>query len=183
MEEAMPEKKLKTGDFAPLFTAADALGREFSLADYNGKKNVVLVFLRYAGCPLCQMALGAMKASYNEFESKDAVVAAFIQSPRERLAEAGDVSEFPFHIIPDPEEHIYRIYGVGSTNILGLANPNVLIRGLKATAKGYKQGKMEGNLWQLPADFIVGKDGRLTLARIGKDVSDNLPVSELLSSI
>jgi peroxiredoxin len=36
----------RTGDNAPDFTAIDAAGRRIRLADYAGKKHVVLVFNR-----------------------------------------------------------------------------------------------------------------------------------------
>jgi peroxiredoxin len=37
---------LRIGERAPDFTLTDALGRPVSLADYRGKKPVVLVFYR-----------------------------------------------------------------------------------------------------------------------------------------
>jgi peroxiredoxin len=170
---------LKKGDIAPDFSIADASGATFSLSAYKDKKAVALVFLRYAGCPICQLALQDLKKAYGEFEAKNVVAAVFVQSPRERVAEAA--SEFPFHLIPDPEGEIYGLYGVGSGGLDALLAPKTIAAGIKATLKGHMQGKMEGNAWQLPGDFVVGADGRIILARVGKNMGDNLLPEQILS--
>lgn len=173
--------KLKAGMQAPDFTARDAKGVEHSLAELNGKKSAVLVFLRYAGCPICQLSLQELKNAHADFEARNAQVMAFVQSPAERLLDSGDVDAFPFPIIPDPDERIYKLFGVGSGGLGALLAPRTLQRGLQATLKGHKQGKMEGNTWQLPGDFIVDMQGILKLARVGRDMGDNLRPEILLS--
>ena len=173
--------KLKAGVEAPDFTVQDANGAEYALSQFRGDKNVVLVFLRYAGCPICQLSLQELKNAIAEFEAKDAQVIAFVQSPATRLLDSGDVNAFPFPIIPDPDESIYKLYGVGSGGLGALLAPDTLRRGIKATLKGHKQGKMEGNTWQLPGDFIIDKQGMVKLARIGKNMGDNLKPEQLLS--
>jgi peroxiredoxin len=178
----MPAKsKLSAGIEAPDFTVTDANGTEYHLAYFRGKKNVALVFLRYAGCPICQLSLQELKNAYAEFEAKDTQVMAFVQSPASRLLQSGDVNAFPFPIIPDPDEKIYKLYNVGSGGLGALLAPDTLRRGIAATLKGHKQGKMEGNTWQLPGDFIVDKQGILKLARVGKNMGDNLKPRDLLS--
>lgn len=171
---------LKVGRPAPDFTIADAKGSTFRLADYKGKQSVVLVFLRYVGCPICQLALHDLKDTYDQFKTRGAEVVAFVQSPRETIEKSGDLSAFPFRLITDPDGEIYKIYGVGDRGIAGIINANTVLRDVQAIARGYKQGKMEGNMWQLPGDFIVDKNGFLKLARIGKNAGDNLRPDQLL---
>ncbi len=48
--------RLTAGNIAPDFTVTDVKGKTISLSDYKGKA-VLLVFLRYAGCPWCNLAL------------------------------------------------------------------------------------------------------------------------------
>jgi thioredoxin-dependent peroxiredoxin len=172
---------LKVGMKAPDFTMADAAGGQFALSDYRGKSSVVLVFLRYAGCPICQLALHDLKEAYDEFKARGAEVAAFVQSPQETINKSGDLSVFPFRLIPDPNETIYKLYGVASGSFVDMLHPQTVLRGIQAVAHGHKQGKMEGNQWQLPGDFIVDKDGVLKLARVGANLGDNLPPLQLLS--
>ena len=42
----------KVGQFAPVFTLKDHLERTINLADYRGKKNVVLAFFPLAWTPV-----------------------------------------------------------------------------------------------------------------------------------
>ena len=47
-KEAMPEPTVKVGDTAPDFTLRDTHGKEVSLRDFRGKKNVALAFYIFA---------------------------------------------------------------------------------------------------------------------------------------
>jgi peroxiredoxin len=42
---------LHVGDSAPDYVIADVNGDEFNLAEFKGKKSLVLIFLHYLGCP------------------------------------------------------------------------------------------------------------------------------------
>lgn len=45
---APPEPKIKVGDIAPDFTMRDQSGKDVSLHDFRGKKNVALAFYVFA---------------------------------------------------------------------------------------------------------------------------------------
>ncbi len=45
---AMPPPKIKVGDMAPDFTLEDQNGKQVSLHDFRGKKNVALAFYIFA---------------------------------------------------------------------------------------------------------------------------------------
>jgi len=47
-KEAMPEPSVNVGDLAPDFTLRDTKGKEVSLHDFRGKKNVALAFYIFA---------------------------------------------------------------------------------------------------------------------------------------
>ena len=47
-KDAMPEPTVKVGDMAPDFTLSDTKGKEVSLHDFRGKKNVALAFYIFA---------------------------------------------------------------------------------------------------------------------------------------
>ena len=44
----MPEPTVKVGDMAPDFTLMDTQGKQVSLHDFRGKKNVALAFYIFA---------------------------------------------------------------------------------------------------------------------------------------
>jgi len=47
-KDAMPEPSVKVGDMAPDFTLKDTKGKDVSLHDFRGKKNVALAFYIFA---------------------------------------------------------------------------------------------------------------------------------------
>jgi cytochrome oxidase Cu insertion factor (SCO1/SenC/PrrC family) len=47
-KDAMPEPTVKVGDMAPDFTLRDTKGKQVSLHDFRGKKNVALAFYIFA---------------------------------------------------------------------------------------------------------------------------------------
>jgi cytochrome oxidase Cu insertion factor (SCO1/SenC/PrrC family) len=47
-KDTMPEPTVKVGDVAPDFTLRDTHGKEVSLHDFRGKKNVALAFYIFA---------------------------------------------------------------------------------------------------------------------------------------
>lgn len=47
-KDAMPEPTVKVGNMAPDFTLRDTKGKEVSLHDFRGKKNVALAFYIFA---------------------------------------------------------------------------------------------------------------------------------------
>ena len=67
-------KELKIGDNAPLFSLRDQKGGLVSLADYKGKKNVVLFFYPGDMTPGCTMQLCAVRDDVTKFSKKDTVV-------------------------------------------------------------------------------------------------------------
>ncbi len=175
--------KLKTGDKAPGFSVVDCDGRPVVLEDLTRQGSVALVFLRYMGCPICQLGLGELKKNYGRFSEKNCSIVVFVQSPQATLENNGCAGAFLFHVVGDPDGHLYEMYGVGTSGIGGLIAPATVFRGAEATFKGHRQGKMEGNIWQLPGDFIVDRSGRLTLARIGRNFGDSLGVEGLLGGL
>ena len=47
-KDDMPDPAVKVGDMAPDFTLRDTKGKEVSLRDFRGKKNVALAFYIFA---------------------------------------------------------------------------------------------------------------------------------------
>jgi peroxiredoxin (alkyl hydroperoxide reductase subunit C) len=66
--------KLKVGDKAPDFALKDLAGNHVSLANYLGKKNVVLSFVPAAWTPVCSQQWPGYNIAKEYFEKNDAVL-------------------------------------------------------------------------------------------------------------
>jgi thioredoxin-dependent peroxiredoxin len=178
----MMKKKLAMGMVAPNFTY-DTISEQ-SLDFYTtvrGKK-AVLFFLRYAGCPVCQMKIREILHDYKEFSAARLEVYVVLQSVPSSVKEGLAGATVPFTIICDQEEKIFGLYGVAPGNIFQYLAPSVLMKALKASRSGFRHGKKEGKEMQLPAVFIVNGDLKIDYAYYGKNIADVPDNSAILNA-
>lgn len=176
----MAKDKLTVGDEAPVFSVPDVAGETFALESFRGKQRVALFFLRYLGCPICRMEIGELRKRYSEFRERGAEVAVILETESERLQQYASVKELPFRLIPDPAKELFDLYGVRRGQLTAALHPDVLAAAMKATVHGIFHGKFDGDERQLPGDFIIGKDGALLHAHVGRHPADNTAIDNLL---
>lgn len=176
-------KRLLSGDCAPDFIVTDLDGKTVKLSTYQGEKSVVLIFLRYIGCPLCRRYMSRLTEQYSEFEEAGAELIVFVQSSQEDIRKHSPVKRYPFRIIPDPDATIYERYGVGRVAPLTMLNPSVAVGLVKALSGGHSHGLLLGDELRAPGAFIIDKSGTLRLAHAGATVADIPPAAEILSGV
>jgi len=151
------------------------------LAFHDGFKDglALLVFLRYLGCPLCQLKIDEILAE--EFRFQDAGISLFVvlQSSSASVRGYYRETDIPFSLICDPEGKIYECYGVVTGSIFRYITPGVLKKVASAKKHGIRHGKKEGKELQLPAIFIISSGGRIAYAGYGKNIGD-VPENEAL---
>ena len=158
---------LKVGAKIPDFWTRDINGQEVDSRNLN--KTTLLVFLRYAGCPFCNLAVYRLSHEYKLLNKNGCDVIAFIQSTEENIEEhviAQQKMTPPFPIVSDQQQDIYKLFGVA---------PNAT-RAAKYTAKNashwvdavfkkkFKQTSFDGQSFMVPAYFLVDKKGIVQLA-------------------
>lgn len=148
----------KVGDDAPDFETMDVYGRPVKLSDYTGKP-VLVAFMRYAGCPWCNLALHRLVLEYPMLQKQDCEVLAFVQSDEETIKTNiyGRHNPLPpFPIIADPDRHIYDLYGIKR----GISPALKAVRDLPYWARtikklGFEQQKIDGDFFLVPAIFLI----------------------------
>ena len=167
-------QRLEPGMKAPDFNILNHDGRLISLSQYRGKK-VWLAFYRYSSCPLCLDHFAEVVFRHQDIRAEDAEVIAVFESKKIDLHNNPCQKAHVFYpMIADPEKKLYKLYGAESS-LLGLAHPSVLFKFAKALLNGYRQGKPDGDVGQLPAHFLIKADGTLDTVHYGKHIGDNLP--------
>lgn len=174
--------RIQPGQPAQEFEVRDIFGNPISLTDFRGKK-LLLSFYRYASCPLCNLRVHRLIQHYPDFSAGNLHLLAFFQSPVESIRRYVGRQEAPFPMIADPDHTVYRAYGV-ETSWPGFFKGSLRLMTLRSAArKGFLPGKMEGKKSLVPADFLIGPDLRVEKAYYGKDISDHMPIQEIMDSL
>ena len=101
------------GEKAPDFRLAAAGGGEIGLADYLGRKNLLLWFSKGLFCPFCRRNMARLSQSYTDFVALDAEI---LQITHNTQKEA-DVYFRNYHLatpyLCDADRRVHVIYGVG----------------------------------------------------------------------
>jgi peroxiredoxin len=183
---AMPQKttiaanEIKAGDVVTKREITTIRGEPVQVPD--PERMVHLQFRRYAGCPVCNLHLRSIAVRRDEIVAagiREVVV--FHSSAGIMLAHQGAL---PFAAIADPERKLYAEFGVeAKMSPLAALNPrNWRAAGRALTqAPSLKGATGRGEEHQgLPADFLIGADGRVIAVKYGKRVDDQWSVDELL---
>jgi peroxiredoxin len=171
--------QLKVGDKAPNFQFDTPWKSAQDFYETIQHQDAVFVFLRYHGCPVCQMEMARIKGQIDLFRQKNLAVFVVLQSKPETIASLSDPRDWPFTIICDPDGGLFKQYGVAASLIKYL-HPAGLLAAIKATLSGFSHGKFEGRETQLPAAFVVGANHLIQHAHYGKTIND-VPCLEALS--
>ncbi|GAA4613854.1 peroxiredoxin [Saccharopolyspora hordei] len=114
---------VEVGAQAPDFTLPDYNKEKVSLADFRGKKNVLLVFYPFAFSGICQGELCQVRDDLSEFQNDDVqVLGVSVDSPFALKAWA-DKEGYTFPLLSDfwPHGEVAKAYGVFNETA-GMAN-------------------------------------------------------------
>jgi peroxiredoxin len=168
---------LAAGDVAPAFSS-DVLGRErgISLEDYRGR-HLLLSFYRYASCPLCNLRVSDLAQRQADWQARGLDMLAVFQSPADKMLKHVGAHEPPFPLLPDPEQRLYALYGVGHswTGFIAAWLTRLPEIARSVVGKGFLPGSVEGGIHRVPADFLIAPDGVIAEAYYGRDIGDHLP--------
>ena len=142
---------------------------------------VHLQFRRYAGCPVCNLHLRSVAGRHNELVAAGIGEVVVFHSTAQTMLEFQ--GQLPFAAIADPAKKLYAEFGVEKMRPAAALNP----RSWRAAGRALMQapslrgaaGKGEEKLG-LPAEFLIGADGRILAAKYGKIVDDHWSVDEVL---
>lgn len=103
---------LKTGASAPEFTLKDHEGREISLKDYRGKKNLVLYFYPKALTPGCTDQACGMRDASIELKMRNTEVLGVSPDTPKQLGKFVQKYALNFPLLADEDHSVAERYGV-----------------------------------------------------------------------
>lgn len=179
--------RLTVGSKAPAFTVPDVMGKKISLSNYAGK-NVLVVFLRYAGCPWCNLAIHRLAMEYPLLAEQGCEVIAFVQSDQQAIMvniyeRHARTPAFP--IIADSGRKIYGKYGI-QLSVIAAAKSITNIPSWVHAVKdhGFKQTKLDGKFFLVPAWFLIDGDSKKILkAHYGSSFYEHETFTEIYEKL
>ncbi|MCF8276472.1 MAG: AhpC/TSA family protein [Flavobacteriales bacterium] len=160
------------------FKTSDYLGNTVQLSSYEGKK-VLLSFFRGAACPFCNLRLHELINAYPELKAHGLNVMVVFNSTAAQIAEYAGKQQAPFPIIPDPSGELYRKYGVESSAsgmVKAMLSPK---RMWQVMTSGFFNTKAAKDRPIIPADFLIGRDQRISESHYGKHFGDHLELERI----
>ncbi len=179
--------KLRAGDLAPRFSQTDITEKLVSL-NYAKNKYRLIVFMRYAGCPWCNLAIHRLVLEQQLLKNSGCSVIVFVQSSKENIV--GNIIERherkpQFPIIADPYMKIYKSYGVRPS----ITHTSKMIKNIPHWVHavkngGYEQKNIDGNLFLAPAAFLISPNkGKIIRADYSIDMFEHESFSHIYDSI
>jgi hypothetical protein len=149
---------------------------------------VHLQFRRFAGCPVCNVHLQSIVRRHDEIAGAGIREVVVFHSTDKELRRY--VDDLPFAVVGDPDKALYAEFGVGSAPRAVLdprAVAPALISVIRRVFGGTRGQKPITNLHPtggrlgLPADFLIGSDGRVIACKYGTHANDQWSVDEVLA--
>jgi len=172
--------RVRVGEAAREFAATDVAGQPVSLAALRGHK-VLLLFMRNAGCPVCNRRMHELMAQSADFQARNLTVVAVYESSAARLREYLAQQPVPFTLLPDPEQRLYQLYGLEVSGGKALQS---VFHGVMGKARAGKKLftkpiEQDGNKNRIGAELLLDEQGRVAVAHYGRFIGDELPLADI----
>ncbi len=179
--------RLVEGDTAPNFTVTDVTGKKVKLSGF-GDKAVLLVFLRYAGCPWCNLALHRLTIEYPLLKKSNCEVVAFVQSDSASIMTniyKRHAKKPPFYVVSDAKMAIYNKFCI-QTSKMAFAKSITKIPSWVHAVKdhGFKQTKLDGSFFLVPASFLIQSSRRkILIAKYGNSFYEHETFTDIYEKL
>lgn len=169
---------IDVGTPAPAFHAKDLFGAPIELSAYAGK-TLLLSFFRNAACALCNLRVHQLIERYPQYHRAGLEIVAIFEAPRANMLQYVGKQDAPFPLVADPEARLYDLYGVENAEAkvaATMAMPATEQVVAQAAAQGFALTKEAGsNFLRMPADLLIGPDGRVQRVHYADYVWDHMP--------
>lgn len=100
----------KIGSLAPDFKLHATNEQEISLADFRGKTNVIVFFIRETTCPQCRTHVAHLGQLYEQFRESGTEIIVILGEGMKKAREYAESIGLPFPILCDPDRAVYHLY-------------------------------------------------------------------------
>jgi thioredoxin-dependent peroxiredoxin len=130
------DKMLSIGSIAPDFSLFSEKGDTIRLADFKGKKSVVLIFYPGDQTPGCTKQLCAIRDDYSQFEKKNAIVFGVNPAGKDSHKKFIEKQHYQFSLLIDEGQKVAELYGAKGL----MVKRTVVVIDAEGNIAYYKQG-------------------------------------------
>ncbi len=168
---------------APTFSCQDIYGQSVSLPHSSGNTKVLLHFMRYAGCPVCNFRVHELKNYATRLQKAGIAVYLIYESEAEHIREYAQQDIFPFTFLADPQARLFKLFRVENSwwklmfSYLKGVYPKSQ-RGKKLFKT--KVGGHYSSPSRIPAEFLIDEYGSLLEVHYGRFLGDDVKLDHYL---
>jgi peroxiredoxin len=164
---------LVPGTAAPDFELPDETGSPVRLSDFWQDGPALIMFWRHYGCGCGIGRVEGLIAEADAYAKAGVNPVIVGQGEPERSARYKELHKVPYPILSDPDQEVYRAYGVGHFNIEQIFNgegasdyfSHSRELGMKFLDSGRPPERaLVDSPWRASAEFVVGQGGSIRLA-------------------
>lgn len=163
-------------------TVFDENGQPVLLAELWKDRPVVLAFVRQFGCVLCREFVIELREHREAIREHGADVFVVGNGEPEAAARFRDSFDLDFPVLVDPQRRVFQLLKF-RRNLGGSANPAVLLAALRAWFRGARQGRTEGDPWQLGGILIVQPSGEVSYCYASRFAGDHPKIGEVVRQL
>jgi hypothetical protein len=120
----------------------------------------------------------------DELASLDAAVLVVGFEAERRVGGYCQRYQIPFPCLVDAERAVYRAYGMGRGSWLRTLTPRALAPYIRQVFSGRLiRSAADQDVRQRGGDFVIGRDGRLTMAYASDDPADRPSIDQIIAAI
>lgn len=184
MPDSAALNRLNPGEAAPNFRVQLVDGGETALADYHGRR-LLLVFVRHLACLPCQEHLREIVGELPAISATGADVLVVSFDTTDKVSGYALSLGLNVPVASDDSRSTYRAYGLLSASFWNTWHPRTLWRYIKLLSQGRKLQRPEkgSDLSQLGADFVIDSAGVIVYAHYSERPDDRPAIEEIVRAV
>jgi peroxiredoxin len=103
---------IEVGNLAPDFELFDQFSQPVKLSSFNGKRNVLLIFIRGEWCPSCHMMLRNYERNREKLQNKNVILLAIGPDAFDTNRDLAEKLGIDYRILSDTKQITAQVYGV-----------------------------------------------------------------------
>lgn len=176
--------KLIENQIMPNFLFSTPFQRNLSFYQAVSGKKSILLFLRFIGCRLTQLAIQKLRDDFSSSEKKNMNAFVVVQSEAGVVREYFDEGTLPFTVICDPEQTLYKQFDIQPAKSIEELQGGETKRIIEQLANmEFVRGKDEGEPLQLPALVVVDEKLKVLFQHYGKNATDIPDVTQIMKTL